>query len=172
MIGVYVARDRDGQVLYVGASTNIDTRLNAHRTSSPWWAEVDSVEQIEADNRMLARHRERELIASLDPIWNRMSRGGPKPKNRSVGPIVRPRPEALASLIETFGSVAALAAEIGCNSQTVSDVWRGSHYPSSKVIARLIVVTGIPFDELFYIEASDIPVDEWFDRRPRKGAAA
>lgn len=172
MIGVYIARDVNGEALYVGASVDIDSRLDAHRTSSPWWSQVASIERVEAASRSLALLRERELIRELQPAWNRKGVGRLKIKTRNVGPIVRPRLEALAAVIDFYGSVPLLARAIGCNPQTVSDFWRGTHYPSSKVIARLIFVSGMPFDELFYIEASDVPAEQWQTKRaPRKAAS-
>jgi len=120
---------------------------------------------------MLAFHRERELIAELKPSRNQMSAKGARVKGRDSGPVVRPRPEALANLIEAFGSMAALARAVGCDHMTMSDVWRGVHYPSTKVVARLIIVSGIPFDELFYVDPQDASPEEWLLRRKGRGVA-
>jgi predicted GIY-YIG superfamily endonuclease len=164
VIGVYVCRDAAGRAVYVGSSGNVDKRLAVHNGRAPWWTEVDSVEKIEVESRMLAYHRERELIAELKPSRNQASVNGAQPKSRDRGPA-RPRPEILASLIEGFGSVAALARAVGCDHMTMSDIWRGVHYPSTKVVARLIVVTGIPFDELFYIDPQDAEPEQWLNRK-------
>lgn len=173
MIGVYIARDADGGVLYVGSSGDIDKRLREHSTQSAWWPEATNIERIEVANRALAYHRERELIAELHPPRNQMSTKPPKAKSRDLGPAIRPRPEAMAGLIEAFGSVAALARSVGVDHMTMSDIWRDVHYPSSKVVARLIVVTGIPFDELFYVDATDTPAESWLSRRaPRRSKSA
>lgn len=169
MIGVYICRDEAGRAVYIGSSGNVDKRIATHNGRAPWWPEVDSIEKIEVESRMLAFHRERELIAEFKPSRNRMSAKGAQAKSRDRGPVVRPRPEVLATLIEGFGSVAALARAVGCDHMTMSDVWRGVHYPSTKVVARLIVVTGIPFDELFFIDPQDAEPDQWLNRK--RGAA-
>jgi transcriptional regulator with XRE-family HTH domain len=172
MIGVYVCRDAAGLAVYIGSSGDIDKRIAAHSGRAPWWPEVASVERIEVETRALAFHRERDLIHELAPSRNRMSNTGPsaKAKGRDNGPVVRPRPEAMARLVEAYGTVAGLAAALGCAHMTLSDIWRGVHYPSGKIIARLIVVSGIPFDELFYVDPQDATPDEWLSRRER-GAA-
>lgn len=173
MIGVYICRDAQGRPVYIGSSANVDKRLAAHNGRAPWWPEVESIEKIEIETRALAYHRERDLIHELAPSRNRMSNTGPaaKSKGRDTGPVVRPRPEVMARLVEAFGSVSALAVALGCNHMTISDVWRGVHYPSGKVIARLIVVSGIPFDELFYIDPQVATPAEWHQRRPKRGGA-
>lgn len=167
MIGVYIARDEAGRAVYIGSSGCIEKRLATHGATAPWWTRVAEVEQIETPTRALAYHRERELIKELDPECNQMARGKAKTRSRDLGPVIRPRPEVLAVVIDAYGSVAALARAVGCNHMTLSDIWRGVHYPSGKVIARLIVVTGIPFDELFYVEDSDAPVEQWLARKGR-----
>lgn len=174
MIGVYIARDERGAVLYVGSSGDIEKRLGEHSRTSSWWADVREIERIEVANRSLAYHREREFIVSLNPSCNDRSVGGVQSKSRAIGPVVRPRAETFADLIEAFGSVAKLAAAVGCDHMTMSDIWRGANVPSAKVIARLIVVTGIPFDDLFFVDPTEAPVEQWLGRRaPRtKGATA
>jgi predicted GIY-YIG superfamily endonuclease len=170
VIGVYVMRDAEGRAVYVGSSADIDKRIATHAAQAPWWPQVDTVERIEVSSRALAFHRERELIDELKPERNRMSANGRKARSRDAGPVVRPRPEALAALIDAYGSVAALARAVGCDHMTMSDIWRGTHYPSTKVVARLIVVSGIPFDELFYIDPQEAAPSQWLSRKER-GAA-
>lgn len=172
MIGVYVARAADGTVLYVGSSGDIDRRLRQHKKSaSAWWSEVADVERHEAESRMLAYHLERDLILSLKPLHNQRSTKRPKVVSRAVGPVVKPRPEALASVIEANGGRTRLAKTLGIDGMTLSDIWRGVSFPSSKVVARLIVVTGLSFDDLFYVDNVG-DSDDWHSRRaPRRSRA-
>lgn len=149
--GVYIARDASGQVLYVGSSGDISSRLLSHKVASVWWDEAATIERIATDSRHMAYHRERQLIKELDPPHNRMSRGPTALRTRTTGPVVKPRPEALAELFDDYGSQGGLAAAVGVNSGTLNDIWRGVTYPSGKVIARLIVVSGRSFDALFFI---------------------
>jgi len=152
MIGVYVIRDSEGRAIYVGSSSDIDKRLAFHSSHAPWWSNEHRVERIETSSRALAYSLERERIKALAPERNIVAQGEAKRKSRESGPVVRPRTEVLAEMVDAFGSVAALAAACGVNHMTLSDVWRGLHYPSTKLIARLIIVTGIPMEELFYVD--------------------
>lgn len=174
MIGVYVVRDDQGRPVYVGSSGDIDKRLAQHAARAPWWVNTHQVERIETRGRFIAFAKERELIKALAPMRNEMSRGGAKAKSTDTGPAVRPRIEVLAEVIEAFGTVAALARACGVDHMTLSDVWRGVHYPSTKLVARLVVVTGIPFDELFYVDPGDggLAVSIRAPRSPRRAVQA
>lgn len=174
MIGVYIIRDSEGRAVYVGSSADIDRRLAYHSARAPWWANTHQVERVETPSRALAYSVERDLIKELDPPRNTVARGVAKVKSVDAGPVVRPRTEALAQMIDAFGSVAALAAACGVNHMTLSDVWREVHYPSTKLVARLVVVTGIPFDELFYVDPGTgcLDVATRRPRRPRIAKAA
>ena len=71
---VYVARDVEGRVLYVGVTGDMKVRLAAHRRTSRWWPlhasiDVDEFETIEA-----AAAAENERICAYDPPFN--IRGG------------------------------------------------------------------------------------------------
>lgn len=167
-VGVYIIRNDADEVLYVGSSGDIDKRLAHHSACAAWWPKNALIERIPTETRALAFYQERETIHALSPKFNRVGRGGAKSKSRIAGPVVRPRPDALANVIDAYGSVAAVARAVGCDHMTLSDIWRGVHYPSGKLIARLIVVTGIPFDELFFVDADDeAPINMMEKRAPR-----
>lgn len=154
--GVYLVRNAD-EVIYVGSSGNIPRRISDHKRLTPWWSENLTVETIPLESRAFAYHRERELIRELTPKHNRMSRAVAKSRSRATGPVVLPRPEALARLIDQRGSVAALASEAGVDHMTLSEVWRGAHHPSSKLVAALLLMSGLSFDELFYVDPGTEP---------------
>jgi predicted GIY-YIG superfamily endonuclease/transcriptional regulator with XRE-family HTH domain len=174
MIGVYVVRDTEGRAIYVGSSSDVDKRVAHHAAKARWWKREYLVERIEAPSRAMAFALERKTIKALSPEQNVVCQGETKAKTSYTGPVVRPRTEVLAVVIDAYGSVAALAQACGVNHMTLSDVWRGVHYPSSKLVARLVLVTGIPLDELFYVDPADGLLDVAIEAKklPRRSLKA
>ena len=67
---VYIARDSDGQVLYVGITGCNIRRLHSHAKASKWWPLAASVQLEHQRTRRLAEARERQLIRQLHPAFN------------------------------------------------------------------------------------------------------
>jgi DNA-binding XRE family transcriptional regulator len=156
--GVYIARNVDGAVLYVGSTTDIARRLGTHVSQSEWWGEVSGeVEQIPTPTRAAAYDVERAKILELQPIHNRVGTHRPKCASRQapLTPVVKPRLEGWADVITEYGNESALAKALGADRQTLSNVKRGVYYPSSKMIAALMALTGRPFDDLFLVDVAD-----------------
>jgi hypothetical protein len=67
---VYQLIDRASEVIYVGSSSALFTRLGQHTKTKEWWSSVRgiSVESFPTVDEML--DREAELIEMLDPIHN------------------------------------------------------------------------------------------------------
>lgn len=156
--GVYIARDASGAVLYVGSAGDLEKRLRQHATQSPWWSSVADVERRGAPSRAAAYDVERELIRELQPLHNRRGLHGPKCASRvpEGTPVIKPRLDAWAEVIEEYGTEPALCKALGFDRQTFSNVKRGAYFPSSKFIAAAL--TGLPgrsFDELFYVGVRD-----------------
>jgi predicted GIY-YIG superfamily endonuclease len=74
--GVYVLRDADGAVLYVGKANNLRRRLRVHfasrrwRTLKPAMSRIADAEWIEVGSELEALLREAMLIAELAPTVN------------------------------------------------------------------------------------------------------
>ena len=72
---VYRCFDAEGTLLYIGATTNLRRRINAHRSSTPWWSEVHEVipQAVEEGTQY-----DVECFAILDedPKYNRMGKRG------------------------------------------------------------------------------------------------
>jgi hypothetical protein len=74
--GVYVLRDGDGRVLYVGKAVNLRRRLRAHfsgrvwRSLKPGMSRVADAEWQEVGSDLEALLREAELIETLGPVVN------------------------------------------------------------------------------------------------------
>ena len=75
---VYIARDGDDHVIYVGSTIDIHTRLSTRRREAPWWAMTEAVDVGEFETEQQARRAEDDLICLLDPPYN--SRGGHGPR--------------------------------------------------------------------------------------------
>lgn len=68
---VYQHVDRDGAVLYVGCSSNLDKRARQHATGSAWWPQVAAVETVrQFDERADALACEADLIDEGRPPNN------------------------------------------------------------------------------------------------------
>jgi DNA polymerase-3 subunit epsilon len=69
--GVYVFRDADGRVLYVGKSIDLRTRARAHFTSGAGWtAEAEHVDHQTTESELGALLLEDRLIRALRPPGN------------------------------------------------------------------------------------------------------
>lgn len=66
---VYVLLDKDGVVLYVGISINVENRFKAHHIRH-WWPLVASTRIEHFDDHWSAQQRELVLIRDLQPIHN------------------------------------------------------------------------------------------------------
>lgn len=60
----------DGQVLYIGMTSNPKHREIGHRRESAWWPQVARVEYEPQPDRDAALAREMELIRLYDPPHN------------------------------------------------------------------------------------------------------
>lgn len=66
---VYTLYAANGDALYVGQTADLSRRLAQHARKL-WWGDVDRVEATRHPDRDAARHRERQLIDDLEPLWN------------------------------------------------------------------------------------------------------
>ena len=67
---VYVASASDGSCLYVGVTSDFDTRKSDHMAMQLWARYADRWEQIEAPNRREALALERVTIRERVPLFN------------------------------------------------------------------------------------------------------
>ena len=91
--GVYVFRDRAGEVLYVGKAVDLRRRLRAHFAPSRWkrlpadMARITDAEWTLVGNELVALLREAEAIATLSPRVNTQV-GPPRQRERTVPPAL------------------------------------------------------------------------------------
>lgn len=71
-VGTYVYRafGYRGELLYVGVTDELCTRLAAHRAASGWWMHCARVTWEEWPNRYRALLAETKAIGRERPIWN------------------------------------------------------------------------------------------------------
>lgn len=67
---VYRAFDQNGDLLYVGMSSNLKLRLRAHKRKSDWWAFQAEITTTVYPTRQEALAAESEAIANESPAWN------------------------------------------------------------------------------------------------------
>lgn len=73
---VYVAHG-ETRPIYVGVTDNFFARMNKHRLSSEWWADMRLLTWEEFPTRAAALEREAQLIRRFDPRGNRLHRAKP-----------------------------------------------------------------------------------------------
>lgn len=67
---VYLAHNATGDLLYVGHTGNVETRIALHASNSDWPAEVARIDVHEFANYDEALAVERDFIADLEPLHN------------------------------------------------------------------------------------------------------
>jgi hypothetical protein len=67
---LYRCFDRDGQLLYVGVSDNVDRRLRQHVVDKFWWGDVTKVTRMAFPRRIEALWAEWAVISTCHPIYN------------------------------------------------------------------------------------------------------
>jgi excinuclease UvrABC nuclease subunit len=72
---VYLHRDSEGAVIYVGVTVNLRERSRSHRYSAPWRGRIASIEvESVQPNRGAALVHEYELIQRYQPACNSYGR--------------------------------------------------------------------------------------------------
>jgi len=68
---VYIMRDRDGGVLYIGATAGVSIRPGQHITARmAWWTNISSIELVHCADEEKARKKMDELIEEFNPVHN------------------------------------------------------------------------------------------------------
>lgn len=67
---VYIAYDKDGQIIYVGITHELPRRLDRHSVDSPWWPQSRRIDVEHYSSRPRARAREKLLIMAFSPPFN------------------------------------------------------------------------------------------------------
>jgi len=75
---VYWLLDAEDNILYIGSTNHIGTRIKNHAKTQPWWSSVASVAYSTYMLKSEARRVEREDIITLHPVHN-ILRYLPKP---------------------------------------------------------------------------------------------
>lgn len=118
---VYRLRDSEGQLLYVGISSNVPQRLIAHRNDKAWGPQIASWDVVEYPSRTAAEMAERVAIGSESPLYNVASGGKAHRVQWRPGPRqgipVRWSIEQLAELtalaeVETEGNVSQMIRKL------------------------------------------------------------
>lgn len=73
---VYRVFDKTGRLIYLGATSNLDQRLDAHRTQAWWFSLLDRVETEPHPTMTEAFAAERTAIHAEKPAFNLHGGGG------------------------------------------------------------------------------------------------
>lgn len=130
---VYRMYDADLHLLYVGCSTNLMQRVSGHRSTVPWWPDVDTITVEHFADRSSALAAETVAIRDERPLHN--VRG-----LATQSATAKPQPAALylnQSIYEALGGrgtptspmtrpeLEAIAAELGCRPEALSPCLSG-----------------------------------------------
>lgn len=61
----------DGELIYIGSTVDLFTRVRAHRSGTAWWEEVGEVKAESYPTESAARAAESQAIAAETPYYNR-----------------------------------------------------------------------------------------------------
>ena len=94
--------DAEGRLLYIGISSSLAYRIEAHRRASEWFPLVATISVQHFASREELESAERAAIVAEKPPHNRRVDGAPRPsKPRKKGDAVMPREtDALRALRE------------------------------------------------------------------------
>jgi predicted GIY-YIG superfamily endonuclease len=75
MYAAYECYSEAGDLLYVGVTENLRTRITAHKSSSKWYPQVTTMRARFYATAAQAAEREVELLATAAPIHNKDKKG-------------------------------------------------------------------------------------------------
>lgn len=73
-IAVYRCFDVDGELLYIGSTVNLRSRIKQHYYQAPWWDNVSRVDAEPHDTIEAARYAEAVAIAAESPMMNKVGK--------------------------------------------------------------------------------------------------
>lgn len=82
---LYRLYDADENLLYVGITFMLDTRMNTHSREKRWWGQVARRDTATFPDRRSALHAERVAIKSENPLHNSQR---PRPRERDAEKVV------------------------------------------------------------------------------------
>lgn len=88
---LYRMYDADGALLYVGASTNLGSRLLAHGKTKPWWCDVASIKIERFQDRIEMLDAESNAIYNENPRYNILDSRDMRARRRPLDRPMRTR---------------------------------------------------------------------------------
>jgi predicted GIY-YIG superfamily endonuclease len=86
---LYRCFDRDGQLLYVGVTDNVERRKREHAKDKFWWHDVARVTRMAFQRRTEALWAEWAVISTCAPVYNCSATIPLVPGDRSATPALR-----------------------------------------------------------------------------------
>lgn len=77
---LYWLWDREGQLLYVGITDDVDRRMRDHSKDKFWWGDVKRTTKVAFQTRYEALWAEWAVIATSRPVYNRSLSPPPAPR--------------------------------------------------------------------------------------------
>lgn len=156
---MYRIFDKDGELLYIGMSTNPTRRLMEHSSRAPWYAQFANmiVSKKRYSTFCGAIWAEAKAIKKESPKYNKVHNTDPKRLERFVDGgrgdcNVR---VALDAAIERLGSQRKVAIDAGVSAQFISDVVRLNRTIPDRIAKYLGF--GIKEDNLIPVVATKMP---------------
>jgi excinuclease UvrABC nuclease subunit len=67
---IYKFYNEQDEVIYIGKTTDLQMRFNAHRNTKSWWHEVSEIKYIECQDNFEMTTYERYYIRKFNPKYN------------------------------------------------------------------------------------------------------
>lgn len=149
---VYRAYDVADALLYVGVTTDPDTRMRNHKARAPWWEEMTIVDFERFSTVTAAFDAESDAIVSESPLYNSRGERGPKDGTlQAWGRKIRVTRRSLALNQTQLGALLDPAV----NQSTVNRWERGLIEPNRVNKRELARVLDVNVDEFFSYDVSE-----------------
>lgn len=160
---VYIAKDMEGVVLYVGQSMRLGNRLSQHKADKDWWESIAAIEVRHVESKADANRVERDLIRALHPLHNLAM-------NKVDSPVPR-CPECGSPDLEVVMYGKLIARPTGFQGDQVllnrRLLWEPAEdHPGPFVYCENCVddVTALGVSDGAVVREAEIPDESWFTR--------
>lgn len=121
---------KDEELLYIGITCNIPTRVREHKNSKPWWTDVNQITLEHYATRQDVEAAERQAIQNEEPVWNVTYNsgrgGGSAPRTIGVSPADIRIDELESETYMLTAEVAHANSTIEVRDQEVA-YWKAKH---------------------------------------------
>lgn len=147
----------NGELLYVGMTVNVFSRIEHHQSGKPWWTFVRTITVTPYSDRRAAERAERLAIRAESPTWNDQIREVPR----------KPRKQSRVNL----ATARAHLAECDTNAVAVAEARLGLANMNPREIREKAGISQMLMAEKIGVSAAALCRQEAGTRQPRAETA-